>query len=95
MCCRPFTSPGIFFLELGSIDDEVTAIKSLPSDVAISLNAGTDRVAADPISRTRNANTVFFGVWREEFPLHLLLDCFRGQFEVQFFQKNLLMVGRP
>jgi hypothetical protein len=47
---------------------------------------------ATPTSPTRFRNTVISGVSVQKFPLHFALDCFGGQFQTEFFQKDFLMI---
>ena len=46
-----------------------------------------------PTSPVRSKKTVFSWVTGRKFPLHLLLDYFRGQLEAEFFEEDLLVVG--
>ncbi len=47
----------------------------------------------NPTSPVRLKKTVFSWVSCQKFPLHFLLDYFRGQFEAKFFQQDLLVVS--
>ena len=56
----------------------------------VRLRPGT---AVNPTSPVRLKKTVFSWVSWQKFPLHFLLDYFRGQFEAEFFQQDLLVVS--
>ncbi len=49
--------------------------------------------ALNPTSPSRFGNTAFSAVSSQKFPLHFALDYFGGQFESEFFQEDLLVIG--
>ena len=46
-----------------------------------------------PTSPTRFRNTEFSAASAQKFPLHFALDYFGGQFESEFFEEDLLVIG--